>query len=83
MDISSIIVAVLALVGTLAGSLIGSNKTEALVVYRLNELEKKVEKHNKVIDRTYHLEEVAALYEEKVKVINHRLDDLEHGKAGE
>lgn len=36
-----------------------------------------LEKHNKVIDRTYHLEEQATLFEEKMKVENHRLDDLE------
>ena len=83
MDLSSIIVAVLAFIGTLAGSLIASNKTEALILYRLGELEKKVEKHNKVVERTYHLEEAAALYEEKIKVVNHRLEDLEHERAGE
>ena len=43
-------------------------------------MEEKVDKHNNVIDRTYKLEELTALQEEKIKVANHRIDDLE--KAG-
>lgn len=53
------------------------NETIALVVYRLDELTKKVEKHNGVIERTFKLEEAAAIYDEKMKVVNHRLHDLE------
>jgi hypothetical protein len=41
------------------------------------ELEKKQDRHNDVIERTYKLEEVTALHEEKIKVANHRIDDLE------
>ena len=47
--------------------------------YRLAELEKKVDKHNNLVERTYHLEEKAALMEEKIKVANHRLEDIEKG----
>jgi hypothetical protein len=43
-------------------------------------LEDKVDKHNGVIDRTYKLEECAKLQDEKNKVINHRIDDLEAGR---
>ena len=53
------------------------DKTRALMEYQISELRKQVEKHNGLIDRTYHLEEDAAVYNEKIKVINHRLDDLE------
>lgn len=53
------------------------NKTIALIEYRLNELAVRVDKHNNVIERTYRLEEQAALQEEKMKVANHRIDDLE------
>ena len=45
----------------------------------LEQLEKKVAKHNGLVERTYHLEEEAAVFEEKLKVANHRIDDLEHG----
>ena len=46
---------------------------------RLEQLEQKVAKHNSLVERTYHLEESAAVFEEKLKVANHRIDDLEHG----
>lgn len=45
-------------------------KTRALMEYKLDELTKHVEKHNSVIERTF-------ILEEKVKVANHRIDDLE------
>ena len=51
MDYSTIIVAVLALAGTLAGSFLSNNKNTALIAYRLEELEKKVEQHNHVVER--------------------------------
>ncbi len=77
----SIIVAVitggLALIGTLAGSYFSNRKSTALLDYRLNLLEEKVDKHNNLIERTYHLEEQTAIQEEKLKVANHRIDDLE------
>ena len=52
-------------------------KTRALLEYKLEELTKRVDKHNNVIERTYRLEEAARISEEKMKVANHRIDDLE------
>jgi len=40
-------------------------------------LSDRVEKHNSIIERTYRLEEKTALQDEKIKVANHRIDDLE------
>lgn len=74
---STIIVAILSLAGTLAGSYFSNSKTTALIGYRMQELEKKVEKHNSVIERVYHLEEEQAVLSEKVKVANNRIADLE------
>lgn len=54
-----------------------ARKTEALLSYKLDELTKRVDKHNNVIERTYKLEEQAAVQEEQIKVANHRIDDLE------
>ena len=71
-----ILIAVLSLLGTLGGYL-ANRKSTALIAYRLEELEKKVDKHNSVIERTYSLEETQAVLEEKIKVANHRIDDLE------
>lgn len=58
-----------------------SQKTIALMEYKLTELTKAVEKHNNLIDRTYRLEQDSALHEEQIKVMNHRIEDLERGRA--
>lgn len=54
------------------------DKTIALVEYRLNQLETKVDKHNNLVERMYEAEESIKLTEERIKVANHRLDDLEN-----
>lgn len=64
---ATVIVGVLSLVGTLAGSYGGMK----LMTYRIEQLEQRVNKHNSVIERTYVLEE-------QMKVANHRIEDLEH-----
>ena len=48
--------------------------------YRIEQLEKKVDKHNTVIERTYKLEETQAVMEEQIKVAKHRIADLENQK---
>lgn len=73
----NIIVAVLALIGTLTGAYLANRKSSALIAYRLEELEKRVQAHNNLVERTYHLEEKAEVQEERIRVINHRIDDLE------
>ena len=52
-------------------------KTEALLTYKLDELTKRVDKHNGLVERTYRLEEQASVFDEKMKVANHRISDLE------
>lgn len=52
-------------------------ETTAMIDYKLTELTKRVDKHNNIVERTYHLEEQTALQEEKIKVANHRIEDLE------
>ena len=52
----SIIVAILSLIGTLVGSLLASSKTSGVLEYKIEELQKRVEKHNSVIERVYKLE---------------------------
>lgn len=78
MDISAIIVGALALIGTIVGNLIGNNKTAALVSYRLEQLEKKVNLHNNAVERLYKAEQAIEVQKEQIKVANHRLEDLEH-----
>jgi hypothetical protein len=84
----TVIVAALSLVGTLVGAYLANRKSTALIAYRLEELEEKVNKHNNLVERTYKLEQQMEVIEtelkgaenlltEKVKVANHRIEDLE------
>ena len=54
-------------------------KHDALQAYRIEQLEKKVDKHNQVVERTFELERRADVTDEKLRVANHRIDDLEQG----
>lgn len=77
MQYETIIVAVLSLIGTLCGAYMANRKSTAMISYRLEQLESKVQKHNSLVDRTYHLESQESVVEEQIKVINHRVSDLE------
>jgi hypothetical protein len=61
----------LSLVGTLGGSLGGILVSSKLTNYRLQQLENRVAEHN-------HFAQRLPVIEEQIKVINHRLEDLEH-----
>ena len=74
---AEIIIAGLSLLGTLAGTAGGIIVSGKLVNYRIEQLEKKVEKHNNLITRTFRLEQAVALLDERVRVANHRISDLE------
>lgn len=78
----TIIVAAISLAGSLVGTFAGTFSGIKLISYRLEQLEKRVEKHNSLIERTYKLEEKAALQEEMIRVANHRIDDLERHEEG-
>ena len=54
-----------------------SKATRVLIEYKLEELTKRVDKHNNVIDRTFVLEKVVEVQAEKIKVANNRINDLE------
>ena len=77
----SLITGLVSLLVCVITQIAGRKQTEALLVYRLTELEKKVDKHNQLIERTYKLEERTEIQEEKIRVANHRIEDLE-GKVG-
>ena len=74
---SEIAVAVLALLGSVIGTLSGILVNAKLINYRIAQLESKVDKHNHVIDRVYDLEKNNAVIREEIKVANHRISDLE------
>lgn len=73
----AVLVAIISLIGTLGGSFGGILTAGKLTNYRIEQLEKKVEKHNSVIERVYKLETHEAVIDEEIKVANHRIDDLE------
>lgn len=82
--IVAIITAGLSLVGVIITVVYGNKKTQQtiqaqtdLTLYRIDRLEEKQDKHNSVIERMYKVEEDISLLKEKVKVENHRIDDLE------
>ena len=62
-----IIVAIIGVLGTFAGSSFTNRKNMALIVYRLEQLEKKVGKHNNLIDRMYKAETNIEVIQEEVK----------------
>lgn len=78
---TEIIVAIITVVGTLLGVwLQNSRHMESitnLIEYRLKQLEIKQDKHNQVVERVYALETAVNVLEERQKVANNRIDDLE------
>lgn len=79
--IVEIIIAVIAALGAFGGSYISAKKSNekasALMAYRLEQLESKVDKHNNLIERMYKAEEKLEIIKEKISVANHRIEDLE------
>lgn len=69
----TVIVAILSLVGTLIGSLFGILTANKLTNYRIEQLERKVEKHNSVIERVYKLEKEEAVIETEIEDIKKKI----------
>ena len=70
--LSSVIVGAFALLGTV----ISNNKNSSKTLYRIEQLEQKQEKHNKVIERVIVLEKVFAMDEEKIKSMDKEIDKI-------
>ena len=73
----TVIVAIVSLFGTLAGTFGGILTSSKLTNFRLEQLEKKVDKYSNVTERIYKLEQHEAVVDEKIAVANHRIEDLE------
>lgn len=69
-----IIVALLSLIGTLGGSLGGIIVSSKMTNYRLQQLENRVAEHNNFARRM-------PVIEERIKIINHRLEGIRHEKT--
>ncbi|MBR5619365.1 MAG: hypothetical protein IKW76_06500 [Clostridia bacterium] len=68
----TVLVGLLSLAGTLAGTFGGILTGSRLTNYRLAQLEEKVSKHNNLIERTYKIEETLALHEQKLEALERR-----------
>ena len=73
----TLMISLLSLIGTLAGTFGGILTSNKLTGYRIQKLEEQVAKHNNLVERVFRLEDTDKLLEEKIKVANHRIDDLE------
>lgn len=72
--IKSIVVAVITGLFSLWGVYIANTKSQALIAYRLEELEKRVNKHNQIVERTY-------ILEGQMTEAQHDIRDLKGAKA--
>lgn len=78
---NELMVALVGLIGSLAGSIIGVLGSAKLLTYRITQLENRMREQCEncsVMDgRVDRIEERQAVMEEKIKVANHRIDNLE------
>lgn len=74
---ANVIVAIVGASASLLGSFFGIVASSKMTTYRISQLEEKVNKHNNIIERVYHLEQTNAIQDEKIAVANHRIEDLE------
>ena len=56
------------------------DETINMIDYKLEQLTKRVDKHNNVVERLYHVEQQLGLDEKELEVANHRIKDLEKGR---
>lgn len=66
-DWSAFIAALIPAAMTLIGVMLSNRKQSALVAYRIEQLEKKQDKHNNLIERTYKLEQHVEDLEKRIK----------------
>ena len=72
-----IIIAMIGFLGSGVGSILGILASNKLTVYRIDQLEEKVNKHNNLIERTYQLEKQESILEEKIAILSDQLEKLE------
>ena len=73
-----VVVALITLLGSAIGTIGGIFATNKMTAYRIEQLEKKVDKHNQVVERMYEAEKNISVISEEIKNVNHRIEDLEH-----
>ena len=73
----AIIVSLIGLAGSAIGSILGVLASARLTSYRLEQLEKRVQAHNNLLERMYQVEERTELQEEKIRAADRRIENLE------
>ena len=73
-----VVVAIITLLGSAIGTIGGIFATNKMTAYRIEQLEKKVDKHNQVVERMYEAEKNISVISEEIKNANHRIEELEH-----
>ena len=73
-----VVVALITLLGSAIGTIGGIFSTNKMTAYRIEQLEKKVDKHNQVVERMYEAEKNISVISEEIKNANHRIEELEH-----
>lgn len=73
----TVIIALISLLGTLGGTFGGILATSKLTNYRIEQLEKKVDKHNSLVERTFRLEDNDKLILQKIDTAESRIERLE------
>ena len=73
-----VVVALITLLGSAIGTIGGIFATKKMTAYRIEQLEKKVDKHNQVVERMYEAEKNISVISEEIKNVNHRIEELEH-----
>lgn len=76
----AVIVAIISLIGTFGGSIVGCISANKIVNYRIQQLEIKVDKHNNLIDRMYKCEEDILLLQKDKDNIEERIEHYHHGE---
>ena len=77
----TVFIALLTLIGTLAGTFGGIVTSSKLTSYRLEQLEQRVNKHNNLIDRTYELERQQTVDSHRLSTVEDKINKIEEDKT--
>lgn len=78
--IVTIITGLVAIMTCSINSIYQASATRKMTEYKIEELSKRVDKHNHLVERMYNVEQREAVLEEKMDVANHRIADLEQAQ---
>lgn len=81
-DVTAIMVALLSLAGTAIGSVAGIMAANKLTLYRIEELEHKVDKHNTVMERVALLEQDNGTQWKRIDALRSELEDIKRTVYG-